>query len=125
MNIGSGENCPNSIIESFLKVISKKWMLQIIYDLFFNKKYFNEFKENKPDLDNKTLSLRLKELQEYGFVEKRINENRSEYYLTNKGKSLNKIIYELSSFAIENNYEFSDEKKDNIDSALKDYLDLN
>ena len=37
--------CPRNTIETTLKLISKKWNLQIIHEMFFNKTKFNEFKK--------------------------------------------------------------------------------
>ena len=45
--------CP---IELVVSMIRKKWVIQIIRDLFYGKSRFNEFKEGKPDLSNKVLS---------------------------------------------------------------------
>ena len=44
------KSCP---IELVVKLINKKWVIQIIRDLFFGKSRFHEFKEDKPDLSNK------------------------------------------------------------------------
>ena len=53
----------------------------------FNRTRFAEFKQNKPGLDNKTLSRLLKELQESGIVKKVSDDesNSTRYYLTEKG----------------------------------------
>jgi len=40
-------SCP---IELVVKLINKKWVIQIMRDLFFGKSRFHEFKEDKPDL---------------------------------------------------------------------------
>ena len=61
----SKENsCPAYSVETTLKVITKRWSLQIMYDLFNGKKRFKEFKEDKPELLNKSLSRCLQELEE-------------------------------------------------------------
>lgn len=122
MDIIDRNLCPTNAIGSFLKIIGKKWMLVIIFELFFNKRHFNDLKREFPELDNKTLSLRLKELQNHGFVEKREKNGRSEYYLTDKGKSLNKIIFELSIWAIKDSSILSDEEKDRIYLGLNQYI---
>jgi DNA-binding HxlR family transcriptional regulator len=48
-----GVVCP---VDRTLNLINKKWSVQIIRDLFFGKKHFKEFKEDKPQLSNKVLS---------------------------------------------------------------------
>ena len=73
--------------------------------MFFGKKRFKEFKEGKPNLSNKVLSDCLKNLENNGVIEKRILNSTpvtTEYHLTELGKSLNRVIYELAVFALEN-----------------------
>lgn len=40
------KQCP---VEFSLNIIQKKWVVQIIRDMFFGKEHFNEFKEDKPN----------------------------------------------------------------------------
>ena len=47
--------CP---VELSLRIINRKWVLQIIRDIFFGKKRFSEFKEGKPDLSKFVKDLR-------------------------------------------------------------------
>lgn len=73
--------------------------------MFFGKKRFKEFKEGKPNLSNKVLSDCLKNLENNGIIEKRILNSTpvaTEYHLTELGKSLNRVIYELAIFALDN-----------------------
>lgn len=93
--------CP---VSKALTIINKKWSIEIIRDMFFGKKRFKEFKEEKPNLSNKVLSDCLKNLETNGIIEKRVMNSSpvsTEYYLTERGKSLNKVIYELAVFALE------------------------
>ena len=79
--------CP---VDRTLNLISKKWS-----DMFFGKKHFKEFKEDKPKLSNKVLSNCLKELEENGLIEKKVLNTTpitTEYYLTEYGKSMNRIV---------------------------------
>ncbi|MGB9979294.1 winged helix-turn-helix transcriptional regulator [Methanobacterium sp.] len=97
-----GSFCP---VSKALTFISKKWSIEIIRDMFFGKKRFKEFKEGKPNLSNKVLSDCLKNLENNGIIEKRILNSTpvsTEYHLTELGKSLNRVIYELAIFALEN-----------------------
>ena len=41
------EKCP---MEFAMELISRKWVIQILRDMFFGKKCFNEFKEGKPNI---------------------------------------------------------------------------
>lgn len=96
-----GSFCP---VSKALTFISKKWSIEIIRDLFFGKKHFKEFKEGKPNLSNKVLSDCLKNLENNGIIQKKIVNSvpvSTEYYLTKRGKALNRVIYELAIFALE------------------------
>ena len=42
--------CP---IDKAVVLFNKKWTIQLIIDMFFGKKQFKEFQEDKPDLSNK------------------------------------------------------------------------
>lgn len=93
-------HCP---VELSLDIINRKWVLQIIFDMFFEKTRFSEFKEGKPELTNKALSRSLKFMEEQELIEKVVDDGNIEYYLTEKGRSLNKVIYDLVEFTLDNN----------------------
>ena len=103
-------HCP---VELSLDIISRKWVLQIICDMFFGKTRFSEFKEDKPELSNKALSRSLKFMEEEGLIERIVDSSDKtniEYFLTEKGKSLNKVIYDLVVFTLENNSQYYSEE---------------
>ena len=115
-------------LEDITKYISNKWTLHVIRDLFLGKSHFNEFKTNRPSLDNKALSRCLKTMQENGLIYK-TNEGddpkNTEYFLTKKGKSFNKVFYELLLFAIENdadNEHYTDYEKIELKEMYKEIL---
>ncbi len=97
-----GSGCP---IDATVKLISRKWVVAIIKDMYQGKSHFNEFKENKPTLTNAVLSDTLKFMEKNGLIEKIIHDNNqrsnTEYVLTDKSRKLNKIIYELAVYGIE------------------------
>lgn len=118
--------CP---VDRTLSLINKKWSIQIIRDMFFGKKHFKEFKEDKPNLSNKVLSSCLKELEENGLIEKRVLNTTpvsTEYYLTEYGKSMNRIIYELAMFTLEDEKDkvYSEETKNNLKSTFRETLNI-
>lgn len=93
--------CP---IEACFSQIGKKWSINIIRDLFMGKKRFKDFLNSNPELSTKMLSERLRELEKHDLIEKNIVSKSPimiEYTLTKKGKSLNKILYELSIFSLQ------------------------
>ena len=118
--------CP---VDRTLKLINKKWIVQIIRDMFFGKKHFKEFKEDKPKLSNKVLSNCLKELEENGIIEKRVLNTTpvtTEYYLTEYGKSMNRVIYELAMFTLDNEKDknYSDETRAALKKSFKETLEI-
>ena len=119
-----GNICP---VDQSLRLFSKKWHIQIIRDLFFGKNRFKEFKEDKPDLSNKVLTSCLKDLESNGLIGKRTFEDNSkvtEYYLTDEGKRMNKIIYELAMFTLEKDDSPSDNKRDEIIDLFRVTLNI-
>lgn len=113
--------CP---IEIAMEHINRKWVIQIIRDMFFGKKRFNEFKEGKPNLSNKVLSNCLKEMEENGLITRKTNDG-IEYELTEKGLALNKVLYELAMFTLNtdiNNRYYDDENKKELKKVFKEIL---
>lgn len=118
--------CP---VDKTLNLINKKWSIQIIRDMFFGKKHFKEFKEDKPKLSNKVLSNCLKELEENGLIEKVVLNTTpitTEYHLTEYGKSMNRIVYELAMFTLhdENDNSYSDETRVALRNTFKEKLEI-
>lgn len=118
--------CP---IQNAVQLFNKKWSILIIRDMFFGKKQFSEFKEGK-DISNKVLSSCLKDLEEKKIIEKRVMDTTPvtiEYHLTEAGKHLNKVLYELASFILDSNLfeEYkSSEVKESIKNQFKEALDI-
>ena len=81
--------CP---IENTVKLLNRKWTIDLIRDMFLGKKLFFEFKENKPNLSNNVLSDTLKSMEKNGLIVKKVSNQSSEYYLTNRGLRLNKVL---------------------------------
>lgn len=96
-------HCP---VELSLDLLNRKWVLQIICDMFFGKTRFSEFQEGRPELSNKALSRSLRFMEEQELIEK----IEDEYFLTEKGKSLNKLIYDLVEFTLDNNHDLYKEE---------------
>ena len=116
--------CP---VDRTLNLFNKKWSIQIIRDMFFGKKHFKEFKEDKPNLSNKVLSGCLKDLEENGLIEKKVlitTPVTTEYYLTEYGKSMNRIVYELAMFTLRDEDSYPDEKREELKNTFKQTLNI-
>lgn len=98
---------------------------------FWQEGHFSEFKSDKPDLSNKVLSDCLKNLEENNLIQKKNVSNIDgvvdiSYSLTPHGQALNKVIYELAMYTLnEDEKIYTDEQKDEIRKRFKDELNLN
>ena len=114
----------NFPIDNVIQLIRKKWVVQIINDLFFGKTRFNEFKENKPKLSNRVLSSCLKDMEDNGLIKRivdKYDKKNVRYYLTDKGQSLNKIIYEMAIFSVDSE-NYTDKTKTELKLVFKEKL---
>ena len=115
------KSCP---IELVVKLINKKWVIQIIRDLFFGKSRFHEFKEDKPDLSNKVLSNCLKDMEKNGLIHRIVDKcdrKNVKYILTEKGKSLNRVLYEIAMIGVDCET-YSDKIKNDVKETFRETL---
>ena len=122
MNVNAQLN--NFPIDNVIQLIRKKWVVQIINDLFFGKTRFHEFKENRPKLSNRVLSSCLKEMEENGLINRiadKYDKKNVRYYLTEKGQALNKIMYEMAIFSVDNE-DYTDQTKTELKSVFREKL---
>ena len=115
------KSCP---IELVVTLFRKKWVIQIIRDLFFGKTRFNEFKDGKPNLSNKVLSNCLKDMENNGIIDKivdKYDKKNVKYKLTEKGKSLNKILYEIAMVTVDSE-KYTDKVRDDLKTIFKEKL---
>ena len=90
--------CP--VVES-IELIGSKWRLLVLHDLQDGEKRFNELKRST-DANSRTLSRVLDDLQEGGFVERRLEEDApvaTYYSLTEQGQSLCPVFDEIEAWA--------------------------
>jgi len=90
--------CP--IVES-IERIGSKWRLIVLHDLQNGEKRFNELKRST-GASSRTLSRVLDDLQEMGFVSRRLEEDApvaTYYKLTDKGQSLCPVFDEIEDWA--------------------------
>ncbi|WP_337982286.1 winged helix-turn-helix transcriptional regulator [Lysinibacillus sp. C5.1] len=96
-----GEACP---IAKTLDVIGTKWTFLIIRDLLIEGTMrFSDLLKSMDGISPKTLSLRLKTLENHGILIKKVFPEvppRVEYTLTDKGKQLEGVFIELKRFGL-------------------------
>lgn len=97
---GVASPCP--IIES-LEQIGSQWRLVVLHELQNGERRFNELKR-ETEANSRTLSRVLDDLQDTGFVDRRLEEDApvaTYYSLTDKGESLQPVFEEIESWAYE------------------------
>lgn len=96
------KSCP---IETTFKIIGKKWAILIIREMFRGTTQFNRFLENIEGITPKVLTQRLRELQKFGIVRRRIVSEypiRVEYEMTDLGKEFEPVLLAAASFSMRN-----------------------
>jgi DNA-binding HxlR family transcriptional regulator len=91
-----------SVIDS-LEQIGSQWRLIVLHDLQEGEKRFNELKRST-GASSRTLSRVLSDLQETGFITRRLEEDApvaTYYALTEKGTSLCPVFDEIEAWAEE------------------------
>jgi len=96
------KGCP---INNSLKIFQQKFALNIIRNIMMLKQSkFSQFLGSIEGINTKTLSIRLKELEEYGLIERNVTQQRPlrvEYSLTKKGKALDPILTLMAEFSFQ------------------------
>ena len=79
-------------------IIGSKWTAIIVHDLSEGPRRFSELERSCPGISPRTLSERLRVLEQDDIIEKRAAARRAEYELTEKGTALLPIIEEMRRF---------------------------
>ncbi|WP_047152093.1 winged helix-turn-helix transcriptional regulator [Aneurinibacillus tyrosinisolvens] len=91
----SEHNHPECPIEKTMSVIGGKWTFLVLRDLFHGPRRFGELQRSLKGISPRTLSLRLKELEEEGIILRVIYSEippHVEYSLTEKGQTLGPVF---------------------------------
>ena len=93
--------CP---IDRSLKILGQRYALHIMRNMILLKQNrFNQFLNSIEGINSKTLTIRLKQLEDYGLVERKVIPGRpahTEYFPTEKGTAVQVILAEIASFSI-------------------------
>jgi DNA-binding HxlR family transcriptional regulator len=93
------ESCP---IARTMEVLDGKWTVLIIRDLMAGTRRFSQLRSSLSGISPKTLTDRLRTLEEHGLVRRTIYAEvppRVEYELTPRGRSLQPILAALSAWS--------------------------
>jgi len=85
-------------------IICSKWTVLVIRDLADGRSRFCELERSLAGISPRTLSLRLRALEEEGIIERRTYPEvppRVEYALTEKGRALEPLIEDMRSYGRE------------------------
>lgn len=96
-------SCDN--FHEMIEFIGKRWTGVIVYQLLDGPKRYHELLEDVPGISDRLLVERLRELEAYGLVMKRVSESSSrkvEYELTKSGKELDEVICAILKWIKEN-----------------------
>src|SRR5437763_9637221 len=101
MGVAVDETCPVCLTA---EIICGKWTLLLIRDLAEGHSRFSELERSLSGISPRTLSLRLRALEEAGIVERHTYPEvppRVEYALTEKGRALVPLIEDMRTYGRE------------------------
>jgi DNA-binding HxlR family transcriptional regulator len=101
IEMATNETCP---VCATAEIVCGKWTLLVIRDLAEGRARFCELERSLSGISPRTLSLRLRALEEEGIVERHTFPEvppRVEYALTEKGRALVPIIDDMRSYGQE------------------------
>jgi DNA-binding HxlR family transcriptional regulator len=87
--------CP---IQFTLDIIGSKWSILILRELFAGDRRTHQFLDALPGISSKTLTMRLRELEAYGLITRKIYPEippHVEYSLTEKGREIQPVMTSL------------------------------
>jgi DNA-binding HxlR family transcriptional regulator len=99
--MASNDTCP---VCRTAEIVCGKWTLLVIRDLADGRSRFCELERSLQGISPRTLSLRLRALEEEGIVERQTYPEvppRVEYALTDKGRALVPLIEDMRAYGRE------------------------
>ena len=99
--MSDNETCP---VCRTAEIVCGKWTLLVIRDLAEGRSRFCELERSLQGISPRTLSLRLRALEEEGIVERQTFPEvppRVEYALTDKGRALVPLIEDMRTYGLQ------------------------
>ncbi len=93
--------CP---IERTLEIVDSKWTVLLLRELLLGTRRFGEIRRSLPGISPKTLTERLRALEEHGIVRREVFAEvppRVEYALTEYGHTLRPVLEALARWGAE------------------------
>lgn len=103
--MSSTEHAPGHVCGIFhaaIELIGRRWTGAIVWTLTQGPRRFSDFRDAIPDISDRLLSERLKELEEAGIIVREVSAGRPvhvTYRLTPKGAELEPILQAIGSWA--------------------------
>src|SRR5689334_22735445 len=100
MASGMSDFCPN--YHRAVELIGRRWTGAIVRMLLPGRRRFNELRGGIPDISDRMLSERLRELEAEGVVARIVVPEtpvRVEYELTSKGRALEDVVIAIGRWA--------------------------
>jgi DNA-binding HxlR family transcriptional regulator len=88
-------------IAAAMKIIGNKWTALILRDLFYGPKRFCELEKTVGNINPRTLSQRLDDLEENGIITRKSYAEvppRTVYTLTKKGEDLQPVLEQMAAW---------------------------
>ena len=95
------ETCTTTPLGRAIRLLGDAWVLLIVMNLLQGPMRFNALRASLGHISSKTLSQRLKALEELGFVQRQAFLEippRVEYHLTEQGRELGEVIEAIERF---------------------------
>lgn len=92
--------CPR--YERAVELLGKKWTGLILRILMGGARRFGDFRTQVPDISDRLLSERLRELEEEGIVRRVVHNTKPvliEYELTEKGRAMESVVHSIQGWA--------------------------
>jgi DNA-binding HxlR family transcriptional regulator len=96
------ESCICPKYEAAIEILAKKWTGLILRVLMEEKCRFRDIREQIPQMSERMLAERLKDLESSGLINRQVYPEtpvRIEYTLTEKGKALQPVLDSIETWA--------------------------
>ena len=122
------ETLPACPVETTLSLISNRWKVLILRELFLGTRRFGELKKALNGISQKVLTENLKDMAEQGLISRRVYAEvppRVEYSLTPLGESLRLVLRAMFDWGVAYKQQSGEEVGGPLLDTLRDALSEN